>query len=395
MTSIQRLNRSDDLRRLREDNYDVVFVNSHLAVRGVPYVTPEREIKRGTLVVAQLNMAGDVTGPPENHEMVWIGALPVRHDGSQLPLGAREVRVQISPDLVGEFRFSVKHVDPSHQYADYYEMFTTYYRYISGQAEVIDPSVGVRNLGPYVPETDESIFNYLDTATSRAGIPEATVKLEISAVAIVGLGGTGSYILDAIAKAPIRAIHLYDGDTFLTHNAFRSPAAPSLEELEQRPTKVAYFQSRYSRIHRGIVPHSTLIDESNVDALQGMDFVFLAIDSGSSRAMIMKHLESWGTPFADVGMGLKLTDDARIRGTLRVTSKLPGRDIDMSLYVDVSDDRDALYRRNIQTVDLNMLNAALAVIKFKKYLGFYYDDRGELQTGYAVAGNSLVNGVTP
>lgn len=59
--------------------------------------------------------------------------------------------------------------------------------------------------------------------------------------------------------------------------------------------------------------------------------------------------------------------------------------------MDYTDTRDALYRRSIQTADLNMLNAALAVIKFKKVFAFYDDDRGELHTSYILHGNELVN----
>ena len=52
-----------------------------------------------------------------------------------------------------------------------------------------------------------------------------TRKLSLKNVAIVGLGGTGSYVLDLVAKTPVRQIHLDDGDMFLQHNAFGSPSA--------------------------------------------------------------------------------------------------------------------------------------------------------------------------
>jgi ThiF family len=50
-------------------------------------------------------------------------------------------------------------------------------------------------------------------------------KLRLSRVVIVGLGGSGSHILDLIAKTRVRQIDLYDGDHFRRHNAFRSPGA--------------------------------------------------------------------------------------------------------------------------------------------------------------------------
>ena len=42
------------------------------------------------------------------------------------------------------------------------------------------------------------MFKYADTASSRAGIAVATAKLEIGKVGIVGVGGSGSYILDLV-----------------------------------------------------------------------------------------------------------------------------------------------------------------------------------------------------
>ncbi len=49
------------------------------------------------------------------------------------------------------------------------------------------------------------------------------------------------------------------------------------------------------------------------------------------------------------------------------------------------------YSRNIQIADLNALNAALAVIKWKKFCGFYRDLACERFTTYAIDGNKLIN----
>ena len=56
-------------------------------------------------------------------------------------------------------------------------------------------------------------------------------------VAIVGLGGTGSYLLDHLAKTCVEQIHLYDDDDFNTHNAYRSPGIPTREELNEQMSK--------------------------------------------------------------------------------------------------------------------------------------------------------------
>ena len=49
------------------------------------------------------------------------------------------------------------------------------------------------------------------------------------------------------------------------------------------------------------------------------------------------------------------------------------------------------YERNIQLAELNALNAALAVIKWKKIRGIYQDLVQEGDCGYVLDGNRIVN----
>jgi hypothetical protein len=42
---------------------------------------------------------------------------------------------------------------------------------------------------------------------------------------------------------------------------------------------------------------------------------------------------------------------------------------------ELSDPQDNIYRTNIQIGELNALNAALAVVKYKKVRGFYTDEK--------------------
>ena len=92
-----------------------------------------------------------------------------------------------------------------------------------------------------IAEDENSIFVYADTNASRATITDITDKLRNQKIGIVGLGGTGSYVLDQVAKTPVSEIHLYDEDIFCQHNAFRAPGAPSKELLEESRKKTDYF----------------------------------------------------------------------------------------------------------------------------------------------------------
>lgn len=243
------------------------------------------------------------------------------------------------------------------------------------------------------PDDDTSPFCYLDTASARAEINMITAKLAIERVAIVGTGGTGSYVLDLVAKTPVNEIHLFDGDVFSSHNAFRAPGAASIEELRAQPYKVDYLRGRYSVLHKRIVAHPQYIDSTNVDSLRDMRFVFLCIDSNPAKRLIVQSLEDFGITFIDVGMGLFETN-ATIGGILRVTTsqadnRLAAR-ANMSLDGSTATD---LYERNIQVADLNMLNATLAVQKWKKLMGFYQDTARERQLLYTVRSNLVTTDV--
>jgi hypothetical protein len=271
---------------------------------------------------------------------------------------------------------------------------TTYASILSGPAQLIDPEAKPQTFLVVEPEKEqrETPFNYIDTASSRAEIDVVTAKLKkLKRIAIVGLGGTGSYVLDFVAKTPVWEIHLYDGDAYLQHNAFRSPGAPSVDELNQQMPKVTWFKNRYSKMHSGIMEHAAYVDASNVEELRGMDFVFLSLDSGEAKKLIVPKLDEFNVPFADVGMGIQL-DNGALAGIVRVTTSTPQKRDHFRSRVSFADGAaNNEYNRNIQIADLNALNAALAVIKWKKLFGFYRDMKSEHHSQFHVDTNRIVN----
>ena len=58
-------------------------------------------------------------------------------------------------------------------------------------------------------------------------------------------------------------------------------------------------------------------------------------------------------------------------------------------------DEDDLYAQNIQIADLNMLNATMAVIKWKKICGFYADLDNEHHSTYSTHLNLLTSDEMP
>jgi hypothetical protein len=384
------ISHSPDLKRLRDEGYDLEIRSGFLLVKDIPYVNASRKVQRGILV-CKLVLAGDVTARPDDHVAHFCGDYPCRADGSQIEkIKNASTKRTLANNVVIDHTFSAK-PKPADTYADYYAKVTTYVDILSGPAQVIDPSVTAKTFPAVAPSAEESVFNYIDTASSRAEINVVTNKLALERIAIAGLGGTGAYVLDLVAKTPAKEIHLFDGDTFLQHNAFRAPGAPSIDELRKKPSKVSYLKELYSKMHRGIIAHEAYIEEANVEQLQKMQFVFLCLDGGTAKKLIVEKLEDSGTPFVDVGMGVYMAEDS-LSGILRVTTSTPKKRDHLRARVPFSgDDGDNEYARNIQIADLNALNAALAVIKWKKLFGFYVDLDQEHHSTYTIDGNTLSN----
>jgi hypothetical protein len=370
---------------LRDAGYTLEIRAGFLLINDVPYVNAARKVLRGMLV-CKLDLANDVAVKPEDHTTYFAGEYPCRDDGSPIEQIRNETATKVLAEgITVNHRFSAK-PQPSGAYADFYEKVRAYVAILQGPAHLIDPTAKAEVFRPVAGDADEgSVFNYIDTASSRAEIGLVTDKLKkIRKVAIVGLGGTGAYVLDLVAKTPVGEIHLFDGDEFLQHNAFRTPGAPPLNVLDAKPHKVSYLCEIYDNMRRGIVAHNVYLGAENADLLRDIDFVFLCLDRGSARRVIVEKLETLKIPFVDVGMGV-YDADGSLGGTLRVTTSTPDNREGARANIPFSDGNEQNeYARNIQIADLNMLNAALAVIKWKKLFGFYLDSAGERHSTYTI-----------
>ena len=378
---------SPDLKRLRDEGYFVQIRGGFLIMREVPYVNAQRKVQTGSLI-SSLTLAGDVTRPPDTHVVHFDGDYPCGANGAQIrQISHHSGDMDLGSGLTAKHSFSSK---PANGYADYYHKMTTYAAILSGPAEVLNPDATPRAFR--VPEDEEdSVFNYIETASDRVGIGPLTERLATEKVAIIGLGGTGSYVLDLVAKTPVQEIRLFDGDEFLQHNAFRAPSAPSINELREAPKKVDYLKGIYSKMHRRVVAYSEPINAENVDLLDGITFAFISMDPGEAKRSVVEKLETLGLPFVDVGMGLELVNGS-LGGILRVTASTPGKRDHIQGRISFADgEEDDIYSSNIQVADLNALNAAMAVIKWKKIRGFYRDLEGEHHSTYTTDGNMLLN----
>lgn len=382
-----------ELKRLRDEGYNVYMVGAYLVVDDVPYVAPDRTVKIGKLVT-DLSLSGNLISGMGTHVAHFCGEYPCDQKGQPLvKLQHQSGDSQLHPQLLVNHSFSSK-PNGAGVYANYYEKMKSYVLKLSGPAKQLDPSCDARTFPPFLVEEENSVFCYVDTASSRAGICALVERLAIPRLAIIGLGGTGSYVLDLVAKTPIGEIHLFDGDIFSNHNAFRAPGASSFEELFDKPMKVDYFREKYSKMRRHIYAHPEKISEANVHELQSMSFVFLCMDHGPTKRLLVHKLEEYGISFIDVGMGLNLNSAGKLFGSLQVTTSTPEmrKHIMESKRISFGEpEGDALYATNIQVAELNSINAAMAVIKWKKLMGFYADEDNEYFSVFSVHGNHIAN----
>ncbi|MGA8864004.1 MAG: ThiF family adenylyltransferase [Gallionella sp.] len=359
-------------------------------VHAVPYVNMSRAVLRGTVVTDLAENIGQLL-PPRDHQVWFAGEYPCHHTGA--PIAAirhTSDRRALWSGFEVHHRFSNKLYGTS-GFADYYSKMKSYIDIISNEAKAIDPNATPCTFKVIPPIEEDSVFKYRDSASSRADILAISEKLAVNRIAIVGLGGTGSYVLDLVAKTPVREIHLFDGDTFLQHNAFRAPGAATMDVLAQKMPKVNYYAQVYSAMRCGVVPHVGYLDDQRVGQLAGFDFVFLCVDKGAVRRLVSEYLQARQMPFVDVGMDLIMGPDAQdLAGTCRVTMSTSAKSNHFARHVPLHDDvEDDLYRRNIQVADMNALNAALAVIKWKRYCAFYRDIFKVHQTTYSIDSQSL------
>lgn len=379
------INHSDDLKKLQNEGYEIDVKSGYGIVSHIPYLKANGEIDYGTLV-SKIAFEGDKAKYNGDHVIYFSGDQPCNADGTEIKQIKHSVSNSILAGINVKRSFSNK---PDENYKDYYEKFVNYINIISSRAIDKDNSVTARTFKKVVTEED-SVFQYVDTNSSRAGIDNCNKKILDKKIAIIGLGGTGTYILDLVSKTNVKEIHLIDGDVFCQHNAFRSPGAASKEIFTKSLSKVSYFKEIYQNMHKNIIEHDIFINEENVNILKDMDFVFISIDSGIARNLIVDYLGSEKIPFIDTGIGLQNINDT-INGLIRTTVFDKNNYDIISTYIDFDEDGDDVYNTNIQIAECNALNATIAVIEWKKFFNIYENANSKCQNVYSIEMGEIVH----
>jgi ThiF family len=378
----------DPVSRLYADGYDFVLQHGHLVVRRIPYLSPDGVREDGKLALPISDNGGAITDATGNHTIWFAGAEPRDERGTILGTVMNPAR-DLGNDETANYQLSFK-PPPTGTYLGLYEKVRSYARILSNAAQSIDPTVTACPGAAFQVVEDGLPFVYRDTNATRSGLTALNNVFRGHIIAVVGLGGTGSYILDQVAKTWVDRIVLIDGDILENHNAFRAPGAASLETLQARKNKAEYFAEEYSRMHTGITAHAEYLTADNLHLLEGATFVFLAAADAAERPGIMAWLHDRQVPFIDVGMGVSQVP-AGLTGLMKVTAYMPDSNIALPTKPAIAPG-DEDYSSNIQVADLNALNALLAVIRWKRHLGYYATECMSEATVFKLYCNEIRNG---
>ena len=392
-----------DLAALVQAGYKVQVYDGYLVVKDIPYLTAEGEIRKGDIVTS-LELAGNETRPPTDHTVWWSGGIPHTADGDSMEQHLSISRWEPAREL-GEginvcMHWSRKPKKPgggNRGYTDYQEKINTYVTEICGEAEAKFPGVlEAARSGEDPEEVLESRFKYIDTNTYRNGTRGIEKRIHDEVVAVIGIGGSGSYLVDILAKTNVKELHLFDDDVMHQHNAFRLPGAARLEELGGAITKAEWHRKQYAPVREmGVHIHPERIDAATAHRLSACTMVFIAVDDLDVRRRIQAACNDLGIAHIAVGIGVEVEGESNdaLGGMVKIERLYVPLPKQMRVARENADDGDQVAQvyGNIQTAELNMLSAALAIVEWKAMRGFYRNDRADSIDSviYVVSGGDI------
>jgi molybdopterin/thiamine biosynthesis adenylyltransferase len=368
------------INELDEIGYHVDFVGGYFVIYGLPYLDQEGGLKYGDWA-SPVDLNGAVIDVPKNnHQAWWRGGRP--HDGSKhvLRLGGGLARVTVTQDLITDLSFSFKLQEDgvNRDYRSFEEKVRTYLDTITTPAMQAHPEATPFRGIQVKAAAQGTPLRYPDTMSARYHMNDISLLLKGKKVAIIGLGGTGSYILDFIARTHLARIALFDDDIVHVHTIFR---IPGFIPGAIGGFKVDALARQYGEWHAGLEPVPERITAENIERLSTFDFVFVSVDDGPARLLIVDWLTAQGIPYVDCGMGLERSV-VGLSGFVRITGadRKSFEDNVNTVRLPTENAKDGEYRRQAQITELNALNAALAVIRFKQH--FKLLDRLDEATSY-------------
>ncbi|MBQ2274780.1 MAG: tRNA threonylcarbamoyladenosine dehydratase [Clostridia bacterium] len=150
-------------------------------------------------------------------------------------------------------------------------------------------------------------------------------KLGFAHVAVFGVGGVGSYVCEALARAGVGAITLIDGDTVQESNINRQLIAlhstVGLDKVEVMKTRIFDINPDIK-----VLAKKVFYCEENADTLDFSQFSYVvdAIDTVTSKLLIIENAKKFDVPIiSSMGTGNKLDASAFKICDIKKTSVCP------------------------------------------------------------------------
>lgn len=364
-------NHNPFVKDLEDQGYAVDFINGYFVIFGLPFLDENGSLNYGDWVSPVDLIDEWVIDAPKSHQAWFRGGRPHDGQGRVLQLAIRNANVTVSDDIVTDFSFSLKLLESAEKrpYHSFEEKVTTYLDLITAPAmAAFSEATPLRGI-EIKAAAQGSPLRFPDTLSSRYNINDISSLLRGKKVAIIGLGGTGSYILDMISRTHLEQIALFDKDKVHVHTMFRMPGfiRRAIGQL-----KVDALAQQYGNWHTGIKPVPEHITSENIEQLREFDFVFVSVDDGPSRLYIVDWLSSNNIPFVDCGMGLNRSQ-VGLNGTIRITGvdRNAFENTVHTPYLPTENIEGGEYRKQAQIAEFNALNASLAVIRFKQHFKLF------------------------
>lgn len=167
---------------------------------------------------------------------------------------------------------------------------------------------------------------------------EGQVKLLQATVAVVGLGGLGGFITEALARMGVGRLILIDGDAFEEHNFNRQLLSG---EGKLGKAKAEAAQQRVAEINAAVevAAHVAMLTRENLpELLQEADVVVDALDRLPIRLILQEGVQALGIPMVHGSiagfLGQVMTifpHDSGLRGLYGGADELPEQGLEAQL----------------------------------------------------------------
>lgn len=159
---------------------------------------------------------------------------------------------------------------------------------------------------------------------ARALGPTGQARLRALRVGIVGVGGTGSQVVQQLAHLGVRDFVLVEDDRVEETNLPRLVGATRLDALlRRRKTAIAKRAVRRLSPRARVTTPGSLRRSDSLTELQGVDVILGCVDNDGARLILAELAAAYLVPYLDIGVGIDGEPGASQIGG-RISFYLPG-----------------------------------------------------------------------